>query len=149
MNLNFNENYFIKTNELKYNTFQIIEELSQSNIVDLDTKICIQEQSTSTDEIIEQKTDEIIEILKLKEEIKQLIEKNSKLNLQIATMKYDNKKIKQNYNELLQLVMLITKLDINNPDIDIIRNKLTILVNREIRLKYVFPFTNIFSKILK
>jgi hypothetical protein len=47
----------------------------------------------------------------------------------------------------MQLVPLITKLETDNPDIEVVRNKLTILVNREIRLKYAFPFTNIFNKI--
>lgn len=64
--------------------------------------------------------------------------------------KKENAKLKQhlanittNFNELVQLVSKLTKLDNTNPEIDQIKRNLTIIVNRELRLKYAFPFINI------
>lgn len=161
MNVNFNENYFEQNSEPIRISSKSIEQFSQSEESE-PKAIKFIDQSTQTDELeLESKpkpimfidqsiqTDElkeIKEINELNEQIQKLTDKNTKQGLHITRMSYDNGKLKENYNELMQLVMLITKLDTDHPDIELIRNKLTLLVNREIRLKYAFPFTTIFNK---
>jgi len=68
----------------------------------------------------------------------------------ISFYKKENIKLKQqitnvtnNFNELLQLVSHLVKIDNLNPEIESIKRNLTIIVNRELRLKYAFPFINI------
>jgi len=62
----------------------------------------------------------------------------------------ENLKLKQqinnlttNFNELLQLVSNLIKIDSSNSEIETIKRNLTIIVNRELRMKYAFPFINI------
>jgi hypothetical protein len=60
-----------------------------------------------------------------------------------AKLKQHVTNISKNFNELVQLVSHLIKIDSANPEIETIKRNLTIIVNRELRLKYAFPFFNI------
>ncbi len=69
------------------------------------------------------------------------------LKMDIEALKIKNSRLETNFKEICNLLVMFTKIDIQNPEIDKIRRQLTILVNRELRMNYAFPFVNILSKI--
>jgi hypothetical protein len=58
-------------------------------------------------------------------------------------------KLENNQNELFKLLANITKIQTVNPEINLIKTQLTLMVNRELRQKLPFPFVNILSKYSK
>jgi hypothetical protein len=69
------------------------------------------------------------------------------LKIEIESLKIKNLRLEGNFKEICNLLVMFTKIDIQNPEIDKIRRQLTILVNRELRMNYAFPFVNILSSI--
>lgn len=81
----------------------------------------------------------------------ELLEQNlSEINIlksEIEALKIKNCRLESNFKDICNLLVMFTKIDIKNLEIDKIRRQLTILVNRELRMNYAFPFVNILSNI--
>jgi hypothetical protein len=68
------------------------------------------------------------------------------LENEINVLKIKNAKLETNFRDISGLLASFTKIDTDNPELDTIRQKLIILLNRELRMNYAFPFSNILSK---
>jgi hypothetical protein len=68
------------------------------------------------------------------------------LENEINVLKIKNAKLETNFREISGLLASFTKIDTDNPELDTIRQKLILLLNRELRMNYAFPFSNILSK---
>lgn len=113
---------------IRYNNLGKLNEIEDYNYIEINSKFI--QTNYNTKEISTQTDND--EIIYLKKEL---------LKLQTANIKLVN-----NFKDIAQLINVFTKIDLNNPQIDIIRTQLTILVNRELRMKYPFPFINLLSK---
>lgn len=113
---------------IRYNNLGKLNEIEDYNYIEINSKSI--QTDDNTKEISTQTDND--EIIYLKKEL---------LKLQTANIKLVN-----NFRDIAQLINVFTKIDLNNPQIDIIRTQLTILVNRELRMKYPFPFINLLSK---
>lgn len=69
------------------------------------------------------------------------------LKSEIESLKIKNSRLEKNFKDISNLLVMFTKIDIKNPEVDKIRRQLTILVNRELRMNYAFPFVNLLSNI--
>lgn len=69
------------------------------------------------------------------------------LKSEIASLKIKNSRLEKNFKEICNLLVIFTKIDVENPEVDKIRRQLTILVNRELRMNYAFPFVSLLSNI--
>lgn len=69
------------------------------------------------------------------------------LKTEITSLNIKNSRLEKNFKEICNLLVMFTKIDVENPEIDKIRRQLTILVNRELRMNYAFPFVNLLSNI--
>lgn len=69
------------------------------------------------------------------------------LKSEIQALKIKNSRLENNFKDICNLLVMFTKIDVKNPEIDKIRRQLTILINRELRMNYVFPFVNLLSNI--
>jgi hypothetical protein len=121
-----------------------IEQTEQSTQTE---NICKIEQSTQTENIckIEQSTQtEQIEQSTQTEIIKENIALN-KYKEDNIILKIKNSKLENDYKELIVLISSFIKIDNFNKDIDInnIKEKLALLVNRQVRKHNIFPFINI------
>lgn len=76
-----------------------------------------------------------------------LISEFDMLKSEIESLKIKNSRLETNFKEICNLLVMFTKIDVENPEIDKIRRQLTILVNRELRMHYAFPFVNLLSNI--
>ena len=77
-------------------------------------------------------------------------QKLSEINIfksEIEALKIKNCRLENNFKDICNLLVMFTKIDVENPEIDKIRRQLTILVNRELRMNYAFPFVNLLSNI--
>jgi hypothetical protein len=93
--------------------------------------------------------------------------KNKELYNTIVKLQNENTIVSNNLKEMIQLVNYLTKINdtdntlaklnqrtqdgINNqePNIDSIKNKITLMANRDLRLRFAFPFTSILSRNFK
>ena len=64
-------------------------------------------------------------------------------------LRIKNVNLERNIKELTGLVADYMKLNPENLDVDLLRNKMTILLNRELRMNYPMPFSSILSKCSK
>lgn len=64
-------------------------------------------------------------------------------------LRIKNVNLERNMKELTSLVSDYMKLNVDNIDIEYLRNKMTILLNRELRMNYPMPFSSILSKYSK
>lgn len=94
---------------------------------------------------IKQQTTDLSKVSEL-DELDELSEINI-LKIDIEALKIKNLRLEKNFKEICNLLVMFTKIDVENPEIDKIRRQLTILVNRELRMHYAFPFVNILSNI--
>lgn len=86
------------------------------------------------------------QINELKIKIELLEKEKNILQLQNIKLTNNNTRLVNSFNEVSKLLVNFTKININTPEIDDIKAKLTVLVNRELRMKCPFPFINILSK---
>ncbi len=79
-----------------------------------------------------------------------LVQKNIRLEKDLENeKKYNQKLLAENlklikdFKEIMFLVNSLVKIDSSNPNIEEIKNKLVLIVNREIRMHLAFPFVNL------
>jgi hypothetical protein len=87
------------------------------------------------------------EIIGLHAKIELLEREKQILQTQNIKLSNDNTRLINSFNEVSKLLVNFTKININCPEIEDIKTKLTILINRELRMKCPFPFTSILSKL--
>jgi hypothetical protein len=139
----------INTKSIETQTENIIKKHSERSIqTDL---IQYSNRFTQTSVINELKEKDLKNdvISRLHDENNKLSNENLKLNAELIKMNVENSKLEYSYREISKLLSIITKTHIDNTsnlDIDKIRNELTIIANRELRMKYAFPFINLLSK---
>ncbi len=111
---------------------------------EIDTNIKTTEKETQTEiqtqTNIEVPNEEIIKKLRLD------LENSKNYNQKLLN---ENMKLLKNFNEMVTLVNTIIKIDSSNPNIEEIKSKLAVLVNREIRLHMAFPFVSFLSRYSK
>lgn len=64
-------------------------------------------------------------------------------------LKIKNANLERNVKELTALINDYMKINSSNIDVENLKNKITILLNRELRMNYPMPFSNILSKCSK
>ena len=77
------------------------------------------------------------------------VKKINELQLELDTLKIKNASLEKNIKDISGLLNSFMKINIENPKIDQIRNQLTVLVNRELRLHHAVPFMSFLSKYSK
>lgn len=128
----------IDVDEDEYTVISIKNSISLENLLKLEKKQVIYSHS-------ETQTDLDPEILPISENASSIKE----LELEIATLKIKNASLERNIKDISGLLNSFMKIDVSNPKIDQIRNQLTILVNRELRLHHAVPFMSFLSKYSK
>lgn len=73
-------------------------------------------------------------------QIEKDLEKEKKYNQKLLA---ENLKLIKDFKEIMYLVNSLVKIDSSNPNIEEIKNKLVLIVNREIRMHLAFPFVNL------
>lgn len=64
---------------------------------------------------------------------------------ELEKLKSDNMKLLNDIKEISKIISVMAKINEKDVDIDTIKKKLTVLVNREIRMHHAIPFINIDS----
>lgn len=66
----------------------------------------------------------------------------------IEKLEKDYEKLEKSFRDVVQLLSVVTKtyIDTNNSELDNIRNQVLILMNRELRMRFAFPFVNFLGK---
>lgn len=66
----------------------------------------------------------------------------------IDKLQKENETLMRNFRDVVKLLSLLCKthIDVDNFELDKIRNHVTILMNRELRMRFPFPFVDILSR---
>lgn len=148
----FDENNKIRTSEDSedFTVISIKNSISLENLLKLENKkmsksfIDIGTQTEHNDTL-----DDSIEIKTYKEQDVINNKKINELEIELHTLKIKNASLERNIKDISGLLNSFMKINIDNPKIDEIRNQLTVLVNRELRLHHAVPFMSFLSKYSK
>lgn len=132
----------IDVDEDEYTVISIKNSISLENLLKLEKKQVIYSHSETQTDVVADADPEILPISENASSIKEL-------ELEIATLKIKNASLERNIKDISGLLNSFMKIDVSNPKIDQIRNQLTILVNRELRLHHAVPFMSFLSKYSK
>ncbi len=135
----------LETGPFEYISIQSTPQIVKSdNSTQTDTNVTTEtnEKNTQTEDLSDVEVTNEETIKKLKADL----EKSKSYNQKLLN---ENMKLLKNFNEMVTLVNTIIKIDSSNPNIEEIKTKLAILVNREIRLHTAFPFISFLSRYSK
>lgn len=108
--------------------------------------------SESLDELVFMEREIQTDNINMKDEITQtesndLIKGKNKDEI-IEKLKNDYEKLEKNFRDVVQLLSIVTKtyIDPNTKEFESIRTQILLLMNRELRMRFAFPFVNILGK---
>jgi hypothetical protein len=151
------DNYFDENNKIR--TSEDSEDftvISIKNSVSLDNLLKLENKKMSKSFIdigiqtdYDDPLDDSIEIKTYKQQEVINNKKINELEIELHTLKIKNASLERNIKDISGLLNSFMKINIDNPKIDEIRNQLTVLVNRELRLHHAVPFMSFLSKYSK